>query len=165
MISNEYGFNFIEIPLSGSELFLEAFKESNRECKLTDERLDTCIEYHTMSIVKSPYLRASCIFRNGSQLRKEHNLNKRDSLSQDTFHPQYNYIKDEEDIEIFKYENLLDDWSPLNSYLANIGLNSVRYFSEQLIKNWQGDYKEDGTIELVEYIFEDDFENLGYSKL
>jgi len=178
MISNEYGFNFIEIPVSGSELFLEIFKESNRECKLTDERLNTCIEYHTMSIVKSPYLRASCIFRNGSQLRKEHNLkpqtflsyfennlNKRDSLSHDIFHPQYNYIKDEEDIEIFKYENLLDDWSPLNSYLTNVGLNSIRYFSEQLIKNWQGDYKEDGTIELVEYIFEDDFENLGYSKL
>jgi hypothetical protein len=178
MISNEYGFNFIEIPVSASELFLRVFKESNPECKLVDKKLDKCIEYHTMSIVKSPYLRASYIFRNGMQLRKEsglkpqtfpsyfeNNLNKWETLPSDIFHSQYNYIKDETDIEIFKYEDLLDDWSPLNSYLGDIGLHSVRYFSEQIIKNWESDYNDSDALEIVEYIFEEDFENLGYSKL
>ena len=178
MISNEYGFNFIEIPLSGSELFLTTFKESNPDCVITDEKNDKCIEYHNMAIVKSPYLRASCIFRNGLSLRKEHglkpqtftsyfenNLNKWDALTTDKFHSQYHYIKEVDDIEVFKYEELMDTWAPLNEYLGDIGVNTIKYFSEPIIKKWQDDYKDEGAVEMVEYIFEDDFENLGYSKL
>tara|TARA_Y100001934_G_C12097651_1_gene652331 strand:+ start:288 stop:824 length:537 start_codon:yes stop_codon:yes gene_type:complete len=178
MISNEYGFNFIEIPLSGSELFLETFKESNPDCVLTDEKLDDCIEYHNMSVVKSPYLRASYIFRAGSAMRKEHdmkpqtfssyfenNLNKWDTLEEDVFHSQYHYIKDMDDIKVFKYEELLETWAPLNDYLREIGVSTIKYFSEPIIKNWQDDYKDENAVELVEYIFEEDFENLGYSKL
>ena len=178
MISNEYGLNFIEIPLSGSELFLTIFKESNPDCVLTDEKLDKCIEYHTMSVVKSPYLRASYIFRNGMTMRKEcgmkpqtfssyfeNNLNKWDTLDEDIFHPQFHYIKDVEDIEVFKYEEILETWAPLNEYLTDLGVTTIKYFSEPIIKNWQDDYKDEGAVEIVEYIFEEDFENLGYSKL
>ena len=31
MILNEHGFNFIEIPFSGCDIFVEVFRESNRE--------------------------------------------------------------------------------------------------------------------------------------
>jgi hypothetical protein len=178
MISNEYGFNFVEIPHSGTELFLDIFLKSNSQCKISDEKLDSYIEYHTMCIVKSPYLRASHIYRNGNKLRKENdlktqsfvsyfenNLNKWDSLDDDIFYPQYHYIKNESDIQIFKYEELLDNWFSLNEYISEIGLSTLKYFSEPAIKNWHDDYKEEGSAELVEYIFEDDFENLGYSKL
>ena len=178
MISNEFGFNFIEIPFSGCEIFRNIFCESNSECNLEDKKLDTCIEYHTFSIAKSPYLRASCIFRNGLQLRKEHdlkpqtflsyfenNLNRWDMLADDIFHSQYHYIKDAKDVELFRYEDLLETWAPLNEYLKNIGLNPIRYFNEEIIKNWQDDYSTEKSVEIVEYIFEDDFENLGYSKL
>ena len=178
MISNEHGFNFIEIPYSGTELFLETFLESNSQCKISDEKLDSCIEYHTMCIVKSPYLRASYIYRNGNQLRKENdlktqsfvsyfenNLNKWDTIDNDIFYSQYHYIKNESGIEIFKYEDLLDNWSSLNEYISEIGFSTLKYYTEPEIKNWHDDYKEEGSAELVEYIFEDDFENLGYSKL
>ena len=70
MISNEHGFNFIEIPFSGSDLFLDSFWQTNRDLKEDDLLLDKSIEYYNAVIVQSPYQRAVSIYKNGSSLRK-----------------------------------------------------------------------------------------------
>jgi len=180
MISNEHGFNFIEIPFSGSDLFLDSFWQTNRDLKEDDLLLDKSIEYYNAVIVQSPYQRAVSIYKNGSSLRKEcdlkfqnfltyfeNNLNNWGELVEsDKFKSQYDYIKNYEDIDIFKYEELIDSWHPMNEYLTNIGLNTIKYYTDPIkIKNWEENYLEKESIEIVNYIFEDDFENLGYSKL
>ena len=48
----------------------------------------------------------------------------------------------------------------------DIGLNTIKYYTDpNAIKDWEDYYLEKESIEIVNYIFEDDFENLGYSKL
>ena len=179
MISNEYGLHLINIPFSGYDLFTKAFAESNNDLKIDDEKLDGCIEYENFAIVRSPYLRAAYIYKNGMKLRKgrdlkqqnfsdyfENNLNKWDTLEEDLFTSQYNYIKDIDDVELWKYEELLDSWFDLNDFLKEFGVRPIKCYSElDPIKNWHDFYEEPTAVELVEYIFEDDFENLGYSKL
>jgi len=180
MISNEHGFNFIEIPFSGGDLFLDSFRESNRDLKEDENLLDKSIEYHNLCIVKNPYQRAASLYKNGMQLRKEYDLKSQnfstyfenilnnwgDPVEGDKFTSQYSYIKDYDDIDIFKYEDLLKSWQYINEYIAEIGLNTIRYYTDpDKIKKWKDHYKESTAVEIVNYIFEEDFENLGYSKL
>lgn len=179
MISNEHGIHLVNIPFSGYDLFMKAFAESNNELTMDDEKLNDCIEYENFAIVRSPYLRAAYIYKNGMKLRKEHelkpqnfskyfenNLNKWDTLETDLFTTQYNYIKDIDGVELWKYEELLDSWFGLNDFLNESGVRPIKYYSEiDPIKNWHDFYEEPTAVELVEYIFEDDFENLGYTKL
>ena len=180
MISNEHGFNLVEIPFSGSELFLQSFRESNRDLKENDSLLTQSIEYYNVAIVQNPYKRAVSIYKNGLFLRKENdlkpqkfvnyfenNLNKWGELVEDdNFKSQYEYIKQYKDIDIFKHEDLLNSWHPLNEYLVNLGFNTIKYYTDpNLIKNWEDNFQEKEALEIVEYIFEDDFKNLGYTKL
>ena len=61
---------------------------------------------------------------------------------------------------------MLKTWQPMNDVLTELGLNSIRYYTDpDAIKNWEDEYKEKESIEIVNYIFENDFKNLGYSKL
>ncbi len=180
MISNEHGFNFIEIPYSGSDLFLESFRESNRDLKTSDTLLNDKIEYYNLCIIKNPYHRAVSLYKNGMQLRKEHNLKSQNFstyfenilnnwgtvVHSDKFNSQFHYIKKYKDIDIFKYEDLLKDWQEINKYLIETGLNPIRYYADSsIIRKWKDFYSEKESVEIVNYIFEDDFENLGYTKL
>ena len=74
MISNEYGLNFIEIPFSGGDLFVDSLLESNRDLKEGDILLDNSIEYYNLAIIQNPYQRAVTIYKNGMHLRKENDL-------------------------------------------------------------------------------------------
>lgn len=180
MVLNEYGLNFIEIPFSGGDIFVKIFKETNRDEDVDDELVEKSIEYHNISIVQNPYQRAVSIYKHGLQLRKENdlksqeftayfenNLNKWGELvKDDVFYSQNHYLKNYEDLEIFKYEDMLKTWQPMNEVLTELGLNSIRYYTDpDAIKNWEDEYKEKESIEIVNYIFENDFKNLGYSKL
>ncbi len=180
MISNEHGFNFIEIPFSGGNLFVDSFRETNVDFKEDDVLLDKSIEYYNAVIVQSPYQRAVSIYKNGVSLRKEHDLkyqkfptyfennlnNWGELVESDKFTSQFDYIKNYKDVDIFKYEELIDSWHPINEYITNIGLNTIKYYTNPIaIKDWEDNYLEKESIEIVNYIFEDDFENLGYSKL
>ena len=178
MISNEFGFYLIDIPFSGTQLFKEAFLETNRDIDFSDVLSEKCIEYHKLTIVKNPYLRAAYIYKNGMMLRKEHelksqpftsyfenNLNNWDTLECDRIYTQYSYLKKIDNVDIFKYEELLESWADLNIYLGEIGFNSLRYYTEPEFKDWKSYYKDESSLEIVEYIFEDDFEKLGYTKL
>tara|TARA_B100001093_G_C26860593_1_gene1030012 strand:- start:15514 stop:16056 length:543 start_codon:yes stop_codon:yes gene_type:complete len=180
MISNEHGLNFIEIPYSGGNLFSESLLDTNRDLKKDNNLLDKAIEYYNLAIIKNPYQRAVDIYKNGMQLRKENNLkslkfatyfentlNKWGDLVEiDNFTSQYNYIKDFEDIDTFKYEDLIKSWHSINEYIENIGLNTIRFYTDpDVIKNWETEYKERESIEIVNYVFEDDFKNLDYTKL
>lgn len=180
MIFNDHGFNFIEIPYSGSDLFLESFRESNRNLKEDDTLINDKIEYYNLCIVKNPYQRAVSLYKNGMQLRKEHNLKSQNFptyfenilnnwgtiVDNDKFNSQFYYFKKYKDIDIFKYEDLLKDWQGINKYLIEIGLNPIRYYADSsIVKKWNEFYTESESIEIINYLFEDDFENLGYSKL
>ena len=180
MISNEHGFNFIEIPYSGSDLFAEIFKETNRDLKLDDQLISKSIEYYNSTIVKNPYHRAVSIYKNGMQLRKENDLKSQklatyfentlnnwgELVKDDEFHSQYFYLKKLDDLDVFKYEDLIKSWHPINEYLNEIGLNTIRYFTDpDVVKNWENEFEEKEAVEIVNYIFEDDFNHLGYPKL
>ena len=181
MVLNEYGFNFIEIPFTGSELFIEEFKINNRDL-VYDESVVGGIEYYNATITKNPYLRASYIYKNGCKLRKskkqkhqsfveyfENNLNKWDYNKEDSgaIIAQIYYIeKDINSTEIFKYEELIDNWQPINILLTDLGLSKIQVFQESdYIKDWKKNYEDTKAIELINYIFEEDFEKLNYSKL
>ena len=115
MISNEHGFNFIEIPYSGGDLFVEIFKETNRDLKLDDDLFDKAIQYYNCAIIKNPYQRAVSIYKNGMQLRKENDLkslklasyfentlnNWGELVKNDKFHSQYSYVKKYDDLDVF----------------------------------------------------------------
>lgn len=181
MISNEHGFNFIEIPFSGCEIFVEVFRETNREFKEDEKLLTNAIQYHNVSIVQNPYRRAVSLHKNGLQLRKENDLKSQSFLTyfenklnnwgelvkEDTFLPQFDYLKDfENDLNLFKYEDLIKSWQPINDLIKDIGFNSIKVFTDpDAIKDWESIYEDKDAIEIVNYIFEDDIKNLGYTKL
>jgi len=178
MVLNEYGLNFIEIPFSGSDRFIKEFNLNNQEVKNSDNIIPD-IEYHNLSIVKNPYYRACYFYRNGSKIRKdrklkqqsfasyfENNLNKWDFVDDDVIKSQFSYLEDVENPIIFKHEDLIEDWNSLNKILTELGLSSIQVYNEiDNIKDWEKYYEDQIAIEIVEYIFESDFENLGYSKL
>ena len=123
----------------GGDLFLNPFRESNRDLKEDGVLLDNSIEYYNLCIVQNPYQRAVSLYKNGMQLRKEHdlksqnfstyfenNLNKwGDPVNDDNFTSQHDYIKSYDDIDIFKYEELLKSWHTINEYLVDIAIQSL----------------------------------------
>jgi hypothetical protein len=178
MISNEHGIVFLDIPFSGSDFLKEVLIKSNPETSFDDELIVECIEYEYVALVKNPYYRAVTIYQNGCRLRKEHklksqrfaeyfenNLNRWDFVDDDKFETQTSYFPDE-DLTMFLSEHLLESWHDFNQFITSIGLNTIRYYTDpDPIKNWETHYEDKIAIELINYIFEDDFENLGYSKL
>lgn len=178
MILDEYGLNFIEIPFSGSELFVSEFDINNQDV-VKSENLSSAIEYHNLAIVKNPYLRACHIYRNGSKIRKdkkmnqqsfasyfENNLNKWDFVQEDVIRSQHSYLSKIENLILFKHEELLENWQNLNKLLGELGLSNIQvYIESDNLKDWEKHYEDPTALEIVEYMFESDFENLGYSKL
>ena len=50
--------------------------------------------------------------------------------------------------------------------LTELGMKPIQYYTDpDTVKNWESEYKEKESIEIVNYIFENDFKNLGYPKL
>jgi len=180
MISNEHGLIFVEMPFSGYELFKERMLESNRDTSFEDEFLPKCIEYQYSCIVRNPYLRAVCLYKNGCKLREEHDLkpqnftnyfentlNLWDFVEGDEHKSQFSYLeKTVDDLMVFRCEDLVDNWGYMNEFLADFGLKSIKYFIESKeTKNWEQYYEDQTAIELIEYLFDDDFSEFNYSKL
>ena len=179
MISNEHGLVFLEVPFSGFDLLKDVLIRSNQETLFNDELLVNCIEYDYVTVVKNPYHRAVSIYQNGCKLRKdlklksqnfiqyfENNLNKWDTVEGDVFETQESYFLNQTDVNIFYYESLLEDWTKFNEYITGTGLSSIKYYVDpDPIKKWESHYDDKIAIELVNYIFENDFDRLGYTKL
>lgn len=178
MISNEHGIVFLDIPFSGFKFLKEVLIETNKETSFTDKIIDDCIEYEYVALVKNPYHRAVSIYQNGCRLRKKHklksqsfikyfenNLNQWDFVKDDVFETQKSYFPNTS-ATIFDYDKMLEDWSEFNHFISSTGLNPIRYYTDSdQIKKWEDHYDDKIAIELVNYIFENDFENLGYTKL
>ena len=179
MISNEHGLVFVDIPFSGFDLLQEVLIKSNSQTIFNDELLVDCIEYEYITLVKNPYYRAVSIYQNGCRLRKElklksqnfieyfeNNLNKWDLVDGDVFDTQESYFPKEKDVNIFYFESMLESWTEFNEFITATGLNSIKYYIDSdPIKKWESHYEDKIAIELVNYIFENDFNRLGYTKL
>ena len=165
-----------ELPLEGNQLA---------------KTIKQFYDYDLFAIVKSPYLRAVEMWINAQPKLRECGVGRltlgnyyENLLNQCKFAPddkivkQVDYLKStngmyfdtEVDINVnnlFKYEFLVDgNMAELNEFLTSLGANGMPFYhdSKKLDDTWD-EYYDDHAIEMVKYIFEDDFENLGYSKL
>ena len=148
-------------------------------------------DYELFSVVKSPYLRAYEMWKkNQSKLKKlkiqkqdigeyfENLLNGQNCADGDKIKLQVDYLKsknnsyfgyDNVDFEVnnlFHYETLMDnDFNEINEFLNNNGLNQLTYYVEpELNEKWREQYDKN-SIEIINYIFEEDFDYCGYRKI
>ena len=84
------------------------------------------------------------IYKNGMQLRKENDLKSQklatyfentlnnwgELVKNDIFHSQYSYLKKYDDLDVFKYEDLIKSWHPINEYLSEIQSRTIRYYTD-----------------------------------
>ena len=146
--------------------------------------------YELSALVKSPYLRAVGMWLDAqSKLRVagvgrltlgnyyENLLNKWKYAPDDKIDKQVDYLRStngeyfgvEVDFEVgtlFKYENLVDgEMAELNEFLTELGTAAISYYHDpSMLKDWE-DHYDDHAIEMVNYIFEEDFSFCGYHKL
>ena len=179
MISNEHGLVFLEVPFLDLDLLEDVLIRSNQETLFNNELLVNCIEYDYVTCSKKSISSWVSIYQNGCKLRKdlkqksqkiikyiENNLNKWDTVEGDLFETQESYFLNQKDVNIFYYESLLEDWTKFNEYITGTGLSSIKYYVDpDPIKKWESHYDDKIAIELVNYIFENDFDRLGYTKL
>ncbi len=148
-------------------------------------------DYELFAMVKSPYLRAVEMWLEAqTKLRKsgvgrltlgnyyENLLNKWKYAPDDKIVRQVDYLKSsngvyfetELDVEVtnlFKYEFLVDgDMKELNEFLNNFDASGLPFYHDptKIDDSWDEHY-DDHAIEMVNYIFAEDFEYCGYSKL
>jgi len=147
-------------------------------------------DYDLFAIVKSPYLRAVEMWLDAqSKLRKagigklelgnyyENLLNKWKHAPDDRINKQVDYLRSvngeyfgtEVDLEVknlFKYELLVDgDMLELNTFLEGSHSSPLSYYHDpSMLKGWEDHYN-DHAIEMVNYIFDEDFDFCGYFKL
>ena len=147
-------------------------------------------EHDLFALVKSPYLRAVEMWLDAqSKLRiagvgrltlgnyYENLLNKWKYAPDDKIDRQVDHLRStdgeyfgvEVDFEVknlFKYENLVDgEMSELNEFLSELGTSNVNYYHDpSMLKDWE-DHYDDHAIEMVNYIFDVDFDFCGYRKL
>lgn len=148
-------------------------------------------DYELFAIVKSPYLRAFEMWKSAQHKLKnsgigkltlgnyyENLLNNWKCAPDDAIVKQSDYIKStngvyldfEVDVSIknlFKYEFLVDgNISELNEYFQEIEAPTISFYSDgvKYDDSWN-DHFDAHAIEVVNYIFEDDFQLCGYRKL
>ena len=148
-------------------------------------------DYELFSVVKSPYLRAVEMWLEAqSKLRKsgvgrltlgnyyENLLNNWKCAPDDEIIRQVDYLKStdgvyfETDVDmevkhLIKYEFLVDgNMSELNDFLISLDAPILPFYHDpmKLDDSWDDNYN-DHAIEIINYIFEEDFEYCGYSKL
>tara|TARA_Y100001933_G_C19004973_1_gene566194 strand:- start:3188 stop:3817 length:630 start_codon:yes stop_codon:yes gene_type:complete len=165
-----------ELPLEGNQLA---------------KTIKQFYDYDLFAIVKSPYLRAVEMWINAQpKLREcgvgrltlgnyyENLLNKWKFAPDDKIDKQVDYLKSingmyfntEVDVNVkhlFKYEFLVEgNMVELNEFLKSLGANGMPFYhdSKKLDDTWD-EYYDDHAIEMVNYIFAEDFEVCGYSKL
>jgi hypothetical protein len=147
-------------------------------------------DYDLFAMVKSPYLRAVEMWLDAqTKLRiagvgrlslgnyYENLLNKWKYAPDDRIDRQVDYLRSTDgkyfgvDVEfavenLFKYENLVDgEMSELNKFLTEVSNTNVSYYYDpNLLKNWEEHYDRHA-IEMVNYVFGEDFDFCGYRKL
>lgn len=147
-------------------------------------------EHELFAMVKSPYLRAVEMWIEAqSKLRiagigrltlgnyYENLLNNWKCAPDDKIDRQVDYLRSTDgeyygvDVDfkvttLFKYENLVDgEMADINEFLSELGTSNVNYYYDSsILKNWE-DHYDDHAIEMVNYIFEEDFSFCGYHKL
>lgn len=178
---------FVIASSDTKKLAKELTLEGNQLAKTIKQFYD----YDLFAIVKSPYLRAVEMWINAQpKLREcgvgrltlgnyyENLLNKWKFAPDDKIDKQIDYLKSingmyfdtEVDVNVkhlFKYEFLVEgNMVELNEFLKSLGANGLPFYYDpnKLDDTWD-EYYDDHAIEMVNYIFADDFEICGYSKL
>ena len=180
MVSNELGFVFVSIPYVGYELFKSVYCEKNGEGGLDDPILSELLEYEYATVVKNPYHRAVDIWKNGCAIRKEQNrkqqllgkyfenhLNRWDYVEEDLYDTQVSYMGEMQVEHLFRYEDLVDgNWSIVNEFLKSMGSLGIDYYADpDRVRDWKQYYEDRYTVEVVNYVFEKDFEFCKYPLL
>ena len=179
-----------EVVISSSDT-----KKLAQELPLEGKQLAKTIkqfyDYELFSVVKSPYLRAVEMWMKAqTKLRKsgvgkltlgnyyENLLNNWKCAPGDSIIKQVDYVKStdgmyfdvELDVEVdtlVKYEFLVDgQLEELNTFFGNLGAPSIPFYHDptRLDDSWERHYDKHA-IEIVNYIFEEDFDLCGYRKL
>ena len=180
MVSNELGFVFVSIPYVGYELFKSVYCEKNGEGGLDDSILPKLLEYEYAAVVKNPYHRAVDIWKNGCNVRKEqkrkqqtlgkyfeNHLNRWDYIEEDLFDTQVSYMDGMQVEHLFRYEDLVEGkWTIINEFLTSMGSLGIGYYADpDRVRDWKQYYEDPYTVEVVNYVFEKDFEFCKYSLL
>jgi hypothetical protein len=180
MVSNELGFVFVSIPHTGYELFKTVYGEKNGESGLDDSILLDVLDYEYVAIVKNPYHRAVDIWKNGCDIRKEqkrkqqtlgkyfeNHLNRWDYVVEDLFDTQVSYMRITPVEHLFHYEDLVGgNWSIVNKFLKSMGSLGIDYYADpDRVRDWKQYYEDPYTVEVVNYMFEKDFEFCKYPLL
>ena len=148
-------------------------------------------DYSLFSIVKSPYLRAYEIWKRGQNKLKKEKMGKQNlaeyfenllngwnCIPEDKIEPQSVYLQSKNNMyfgyndvefavtELFHYENLIkNDLESINTFLESNGMRRLSYFVDaDFNEDWIEHYDKDA-IEIINYVFEEDFSYCGYRKL
>jgi hypothetical protein len=180
MVSNELGFVFVSVPYVGFELFKSVYCEKNGEHTIDDSILLEVLDYEYAAIIKNPYHRAVDIWKNGCAIRKEQNkkqqllgkyfenhLNRWDYVDEDLFDTQVSYMRTPPVEHLFRYEDLMEgNWVIINKFLKSMGSLGIDYYADPDGEHdWKQYYEDPYTIEVVNYMFEKDFDFCKYPLL
>ena len=148
-------------------------------------------DYDLFAIVKSPYLRAHEMWIEGqtklrkSSIRKqsigeyyENLLNGWECADDDAISCQASYLKSTDesyfgetnvDFEVknlFHYENLMENnLTEINEFLTYSGMHPLQFYVDYSYNDVWREHFDQHSIEMINYIFDEDFEYCGYIKI
>ena len=148
-------------------------------------------DYDLFSIVKSPYHRAHEMWLEGqTKLRKasirkqsvgeyyENLLNGWECAEDDMIYSQVSCLKSTDgayfgeknvDFEVktlFHYEDLVDNnLADINEFLTRCGMHSLQFYVDYSYNDIWREHFDQHSIEMINYIFDEDFEYCGYGKI
>ena len=148
-------------------------------------------DYSLFSIVKSPYLRAYEIWKKGQSNLKKEKMGKQDlgeyfenmlngwnCIPEDKVESQSVYLQSNDNSyfgynnvefkveELFHYENLIkNELTDINDFLEENQMRPLTYFVDPDFNEDWSEYYDKNAIEIINYVFEEDFAYCGYRKL
>lgn len=148
-------------------------------------------DYEVFSIVKSPYRRAYEMWIAGQKKLKQSNIKKQNlgeyyenllngwnCVEDDSILRQTSYLKTKnntyfgeknvnfEVTNLFNYEKLIENnLYELNDFLTENNLHSLQFYVDPFYHEDWREHFDSHSIDLINYIFDEDFEYCGYGKI
>lgn len=177
MILNEYGLVLLEIPNSGYDSIRDSILETNLDLKPDDKFHLSVSDYEFVAIVKNPFYRAVEIFNENTKKRKknkkktysffnyfEKSYNKWDYEENiDDYNTQISHFPENQDVTVFSHHDVVKNWNDVSVFLENSGLKKIKVYNQiENYKDWKKYYSDKESLDIILYIFEDDFSAFKY---